>query len=142
MKKIVLLLVLAVAVVTASAQDRRKFDPRRFEIEMQQFITTEAGLTPKEAAAFFPLFEEMQRKQRACFDKMRCYRFVDTKDDKACLEAIRQMDETDMEIKRIQRDYHERFCKVLPPGKVLKVIRADEKFHRQAFKRMVKKGPK
>lgn len=128
--------------ITATAQPRRgKFDPKRFEIEMQQFIITEAGLTPKEAAAFFPLFDEMQKKQRVLFDKMRNYRFVDTSDNKASLKAIREMDEIDLEIKKLQRDYHIKFCKVLPPGKVLKVIRADDKFHRDAFTRMMRHQP-
>lgn len=134
---IIIILLLAVSAFSL-AQKPGKFDPKRFEIEMRQFITTEAGLTPKEAAAFFPLFDEMQQKQRVLFDKMQSYRFVDTSNDKACLDAIKGMDDTDLQIKELQRKYHLRFCKVLSPGKVMKVIRADEKFHRDAFKRMVR----
>lgn len=142
MKKLILILLFALNFAGVSAQAPRKFDPKRFDVEMQQFITTEAGLTPKEAAAFFPLFEEMQKKQRVYFDKMRKYRFVDTGNDEACLKAIKEMDEIDLQIKKIQRDYHLKFCDVLPPSKVFKVLKADEKFHRQAFKRMVKKAPR
>lgn len=144
MKKYILTLFLLVSTIAFSlAQPKHgKFDPKQFEIEMRQFITTEAGLTPKEAAEFFPLFDEMQQKQRLLFDKMRKYRFVDTKDNKACLEAIKGMDEIDLQIKELQRQYHLKFCQVLPPAKVLDVIKADETFHRRAFKRMVKKNAK
>lgn len=121
------------------AQPQGGFDPRRFDAEMEQFITTEAGLTPAEASRFFPLFREMQRKQRACFDQMRVYRHVNTNDDKASAEAIRKQDEIDLSIKKIQQQYHNKFMRVLSPGKVLKVIKAEDKFHRQAFKRMAKR---
>lgn len=140
MRKYILLLLLTLSVTIVSAQRPHKFDPKRFEVEMRQFISTEAGLTPKEAAAFFPVFDEMQQKQRMLFDKMRRYQFVDTNDNKASLEAIKEMDNIDLQIKKLQREYHLKFCKVLPAGKVFEVIRADEKFHRIAFKRMVKRN--
>ena len=50
-----------------------RFNPAKFEADMEQFITTEVGLTPMEASRFFPLFREMQNKQRALFGKMRFY---------------------------------------------------------------------
>ena len=92
-----------------------------------------------EAAAFFPIYEEMQQKQRILFEKMRSFRFVDTSDNKASLQAIKQMDAIDLEMKKMQRDYHLKFCKVLPPGKVLEVLKADERFHRKTFMGMFKK---
>lgn len=125
--------------IRVAAQPQGGFDPRRFDAEMEQFIVTEAGLTPTEASRFFPLFHEMQRKQRACFDQMRVYRHVDPNDDKAAAEAIRKQDEIDLNIKKIQQQYHNKFIRVLPPGKVLRVIKAEAKFHRQAFKRMAKR---
>lgn len=121
------------------SQPPRRFDPKRFEMEMQQFIIREAGLTPAEAAKFFPLYDEMQRKQRMLFDEQRNYRFVDPKDDHAAYNAIKKMDDIDLQIKKLQQQYHQKFCKLLPATKVLQIMRADEKFHRQAFKRMVKR---
>ena len=95
-----------------------RFNPAKFEADMEQFITTEVGLTPMEASRFFPLFREMQNKQRALFGKMRFYAHTDTSNDAASLKTIN---------------------KVLSPGKVLAVIKAEEKFHRQAFKRMARR---
>jgi len=84
----------------------------------------------------------MQKKQRKLFDEMRFIRFVNTDDDKASLNAIKKMDALDLEMKKIQQQYHTKFCKILPAGKVLKIIQADEKFHRRTFKRFVKSHDK
>ena len=43
--------------------------------------------------------------------------------------------------KRFQAEleqYHSRFMTILPPNKVFSVIKAEERFHRQAFRRMKK----
>lgn len=119
-----------------------RFNPAQFEADMEQFITTEACLTPVEASRFFPLFREMQSKQRALFGKMRLYAHTDTSDDAASLRAIKECDKIDLEMKKIQQAYHLKFCKVLSPGKVLAVIKAEEKFHRQAFRKMVRRKAK
>ena len=62
------------------------------------------------------------------------YRHVDTCDDDACAKAIRELDDCEMQIKQLQHQYHLRFMEILPAAKVLKAIRAEERFHRQAFK--------
>lgn len=142
MKKFVSILCLFLFSMTfslsISGQRPRKFDPQQFEKQLHQYIATEAGLTPGEAAAFFPLFDEMQRKQRLLFDKMRIYMHTNTDDNRASLKAIQAMDNNDLEIKKLQKEYHQKFCKVLPAGKVLQILKADDKFHRKAFKKMVR----
>lgn len=140
MRRVVIAIVLMFGILHVSAQGPKKFDPKRFDAEMQQFITVEAGLTPLEASKFFPLFKEMQEKQRLLFEEMNQYRHIDTSDNKASLRAIKQMDEIDIQMKKLQQQYHLKFCKVLPPGKVLQVLQADEKFHRQTFRKMMHRG--
>ena len=138
-KRILMVWAVVAVMLPAVAQEGPKFDPRQFEADLEQFVTTEAGLSPQEAAVFFPVYKEMQQKQRVLFGKMRQYRHTDTRDDKACLEAIRACDEIDLQIKKLQQQYHARFCKVLPAGTVLRIIKAEEKFHRQAFRRMARR---
>lgn len=116
-----------------------RFDPARFEADLEQFITTAAGLTPNEASAFFPLYREMQKKQRSIYDQLRRYRHVDFNDDNACEKAISERDKLDVQIKELQQTYHNKFMKVLPARKVFLVIRAEDNFHRQAFKRAAKR---
>lgn len=118
-----------------SQKQRPPFDPKRFEAELEQYITTNASLTPQEASKFFPVYRQMMRKMRSCFDEMRRYHFVNPTDEKGCAEAIRRQDELDIEMKQLQQEYHSRFLYILPASKVLRIIKAEEKFHRQAFKR-------
>ncbi len=88
MKRIILVFVLVLGTLASFAQQPQRgkggFDPKRFEADMEQFIVTEAGLTPGESAAFFPVFKEMMQKQRLLFSKMQKYRHVDMSDDEAC----------------------------------------------------------
>lgn len=131
---IIVLLVLLCSVV-AMAQEPKKFDPVQFEADLEQFVATEARLTPTESATFFPLYREMRKKQMAYFGYHRRWHIVDESDDKACAEAIRRLDSNDLEIKRLQQLYHEKFLHILPASKVFRIIKAEEKFHRQQFKR-------
>lgn len=120
--------------VAASANGQGKFDPAKFEVDLEQFVATEAALTPSESAAFFPLYREMRKKQLAYFGESRRLCHVDISDEKACADAIRQSDNNELAIKRLLQEYHEKFMRILPASKVFRVLRAEDKFHRQMFK--------
>jgi len=138
-KLLILIIMLAVwGAPQAYAQGRHAFDPGKFEASLEQFITMEVALTPQEAASFFPIYRDMRKKLMVYFDEGRRYRHVDITDDKACEAAIKRRDNNDIKMKEIQQTYHNKFMRVLPAGKVLRIIRAEEKFHRQFFKRMAK----
>lgn len=122
----------------ANGQHRKHppFNPAKFEADLEQFITVNACLSPSQAASFFPVYRQMMKKQRALFDEMRRLRMINPKDNEACEEAIRKQDELDIQIKQLQQEYHGRFLMILPANKVLSIIKAEEKFHRQIFKKM------
>lgn len=122
----------------ANGQHRKRppFNPAKFEADLEQFITVNACLSPSQAASFFPVYRQMMKKQRALFDEMRRLRMINPKDNEACEEAIRKQDELDIQIKQLQQEYHGRFLMMLPANKVLSIIKAGEKFHRQIFKKM------
>lgn len=132
----------SVCLLCVSAQDNGKFDPAKFEADLEHFVAVEARLTPKESACFFPIYREMRKKQMAYFCQDKFFRHIDTSDDKACAEAISRHDENDIAMKKLQQEYHCKFMKVLSPSKVYLVIRAEEKFHRQLFKHMKPRGGK
>ncbi|MCI6618918.1 MAG: hypothetical protein MSD82_08685 [Prevotella sp.] len=133
------IIALLLSLTVVGQNPRPRFDPAKFQADLEQYITTKAALTPKEAAAFFPLYREMMNKQRVIFGSRRRYRHVDLNDDKACEEAIAKLDEADIQMKELQRKYHRQFLQVLPARKVLQIIKAEERFHRQAFRRAVNK---
>ena len=122
----------------ANGQHRKRppFNPAKFEADLEQFITVNACLSPSQAASFFPVYRQMMKKHRALFDEMRRLRMTNPKDNEACEEAIRKQDELDIQIKQLQQEYHGRFLMMLPANKVLSIIKAEEKFHRQIFRKM------
>lgn len=126
-------------ILSVGAQKKKEFNPQRFEAELEQFITVDACLTPQEASRIFPLYREMRRKQFVFMADERNNRYVDIDDDNACAKVIRQRDKRDLDMKKMQQEYHEKFLKILPASKVLRIIRSEDKFHRQIFKRMAKK---
>lgn len=136
---LMMLMMLLTLATTVSAEGRGKrppFNPAKFEADLEQFITCHAGLSPREASKFFPVYRQLMKKQRMLFEEMRRYRHVNPKDNEACADAIRRQDELDIQIKQLQQEYHARFMLILPASKVLDVIRAEELFHRQMFKKM------
>jgi len=134
-KGLAVLLLLCVCSVGADAQKRKRFSPEKFEAELEQFIATDACLSPQEASRFFPLYREMRKKQRAYFGRDRHFNSVNPHDDEECAEAIRRHDENEIKMKELQRDYHERFMTIMPASKVYTIIKSEDKFHRQIFKR-------
>lgn len=134
----VLMILMLCTFGVANGQHRKRppFNPAKFEADLEQFITVNACLSPSQAASFFPVYRQMMKKQRALFDEMRRLRMTNPKDNEACEEAIRKQDELDIQIKQLQQEYHGRFLMMLPANKVLSIIKAEEKFHRQIFRKM------
>ena len=127
-RSLVMMLLLLTLVATATAGGRGKrppFNPAKFQADLEQFITTHAGL-----------YRQMMKKQHMLFDEMRRFRHINPKDNEACANAIRRQDELDIQMKLLQQEYHARFMLILPASKVLDIIRAEELFHRQMFKKM------
>lgn len=134
----VLMILMLCTFGVANGQHRKRppFNPAKFEADLEQFITVNACLSPSQAASFFPVYRQMMKRQRALFDEMRRLRMINPKDNEACEEAIRKQDELDIQIKQLQQEYHGRFLMMLPANKVLSIIKAEEKFHRQIFRKM------
>ncbi|ERK39543.1 hypothetical protein HMPREF9135_1993 [Segatella baroniae F0067] len=112
-----------------------KFNPEKFQAALEQFITSEAELTNDEATKFFPVYRMMMKQQRTYFEQIRRYRHTNPADERACREAIVKSDLLDIQIKRTQQSYHQKFLKILPAGKVFRILKAEERFHRREFKK-------
>ncbi len=146
MKKLLMILILATAVLGSQAQGQRhqwqqqqkqsqqqpqqQFSPEMFEKQMQDYITKEAKLTEQEAAKLFPIYKEMQDKQRVLFGRQRELANVKPSDEEGCLKVIKESDEIDIELKRIQQTYHQRIIKMLSASKLYDVMKAEQHFRR------------
>ncbi|MBP5799370.1 MAG: hypothetical protein J6W43_05625 [Prevotella sp.] len=116
--------------VWAQMPTQQRFSPEKFQADMEQYLAKEAGLTPREAAAFFPLLREMQNKQRALYNQMMAESKIKPADEKACKKMIQKRDQMEVELKSIQQTYHNKFLGVLPASKVFDLIKAEDQYHR------------
>ena len=135
MKKILTIVVILLTALTMKAETPQQFSPEKFQADLEQFITNEANLTPEESKKFFPLYREMQQKQRTVFKQMKDLGVNKPADEAACKKALEKRDELELEQKRIQQNYHKQFLNVLPASKVYDVIKAENHFHRTAFRK-------
>ena len=135
MKKLLVSAVLMMMfVLGVNAEEQQKFSPEKFQADLEQFITNEAGFTTEEAAKFFPLYREMQQKQRVVYNKMHEL-FKLPHDEASCKRAVQRRDQLEIELKQIAQTYHNKFLRVLPASKVIGTIVAEDKFHRRAFRK-------
>ncbi|MCI1247007.1 MAG: hypothetical protein LKG14_06460 [Prevotella sp.] len=140
-RKLFILLIFVMGVFYfASGFEGNGFNPARFQMEMEQYIVTRAGLTPLEASKFFPVYREWKAKERSYFEQLRLYRHINSRDPRVCTEAIHKRDQIDINIKKLQMIYHRKFLKILPATKVYQIVRAEDKFHRQAFCKFIFQG--
>lgn len=135
MKIILTIVVILLTALTVKAETPQQFSPEKFQADLEQFITNEANLTPEESKKFFPLYREMQQKQRVVFKQMKDLGVNKPADEAACKKALEKRDELELEQKRIQQNYHKQFLNVLPASKVYDVIKAENHFHRTAFRK-------
>ena len=137
MKRILLAIALCLTLFPLNAQ--RRFDAKKFQADLEQYIVQHAALTPQQAAVFFPLYREKMGRQRAFFGQIRRYKHVDVSDEKASEQAIHKVNEANLAIKRLDVEYDQKFLGILPASKVVLIHKAEDKFHRQAFHRAAKR---
>ena len=136
MKKLVVngLFLLLAVVMYAQQPQQQRFSPEKFQADMEAYITKEACLTPKEASAFFPLYREMQKKQRALYSQMQAEGMIKPASEEACKKLIQKRDQVELELKAIQQTYHNKFFSVMPASKVWDVMKAEDRYHRGMFR--------
>lgn len=134
MKKYVFIMICLLASLGLYAQEPKKFSPEKFEADLQEFITQEAGFDQQEAAKFFPLLREMHTKQRGIYGHMNALGKDKPSDEARCAEAIKERDKMNVELRQVEQTYHKKMMQVVPASKVYDAIRAEGRFHRKMMK--------
>ena len=122
--------------------------PEEYKEKLKDFITEHAGLTEAEAKAFFPVYFELQTEKFKLNGSVRKKMRELSADGLTEAEAGELLDETmEMKLKcdQLDKDYIEKFKKILPASKLLKVQMAEEAFRRELLNniqrgRMTKPG--
>ena len=135
MKKWLLLTIMTVMSFGVWAQgpekEGRRFDPEQFRKMVEESLTKAASLTPGEAKAFFPLYNEMRQKQREMGEEIRKIKKEPGSDEKAIAQTVVKINQRKVDMAKLEQDYYNRFLKVIPAEKVFKIIKAEDDFHRR-----------
>lgn len=113
-----------------------QFSAAEYWKQQKAFFTEKADLTEEEANAFFPLYNELQQKKR---DLSREIRHIMRQggvqsSEELSLKAIDAQAETNIKIAELEKEYLQKFKKILPASKILKVQNAEEQFNSQILK--------
>ena len=144
MKK--LLLSLAVLFCTASLcaqeqpQDKGpRMTPEDYKARQQEFITRRADLTEIEAAAFFPVYFELQQQKMKLNGQLRrkmhdMHREALT--EEAATALVEEMADMKLKCDQLDKDYLQKFIQLIPATKMMKVQMAEEEFRRELLRDM------
>lgn len=150
MKKLLLISALLFAILSVSvAQEKRGPSPEMFEkikSEKISFFTGKLDLTPAEAQAFWPVYNEFDKKrfelQRQIheFERMPEEKYKTLSESEIEKMTNNYLASFETEANLI-KEYHQKFMKVLPKKKVLMIYRTENEF-RSYLIREYKRGPK
>lgn len=153
MKKIVSLFAVTLAVMAISVnsfaqrmggQDNGWWD--RMKSEKIAFLTSEMDLTPSEAQAFWPIYNQADKErfnlQEAVFT---AFRNLDEavkagKSDKELTDLVKAYAKANSDVQSVDSKYINEYLKVIPGTKVAKLFVGEEKFRQQQIFRL-RRGP-
>lgn len=117
--------------------NQQRLSPEEFRAKQKAFITEKAGLNKEEAAKFFPVYFELQDKKKALNDKAWGL-LRKGKDDKTTeaqyAEILKGVYDARSASDKLERDYYEKFKKILSNKKIYMVQKAEMRFHRELLK--------
>lgn len=117
---------------------------KEFEAQKVAFFTKELDLTPEEAAIFWPLYNEMQKKTELIEQGIRKnYREIKEAQnvtEKQYMEAVLKMLGEDERIQKVKKEYYQKMLEVLPASKIWKLNEAERKFRHQLFEKLRKES--
>ncbi len=142
MKHITIIAAMMFAVTLSAAENKNPADDWKDWMisEKIAFMTVELGITPEEAQAFWPVYNEVQQEQDVAMHNL--FKAFDE------LEQALKAKRPEKEISRLLDNYHkalkiqaetevnaiDKFKKVLPTEKLAKLYIAEEKFRRQQIR--------
>lgn len=143
MKKTVSLLALLLCLAWTSTDAFAACDWReKVQSEKIAFLTAEMDLTPAEAQAFWPLYNEAQKKKQEYFENaiaayQELQQAVTAKEEGGRIETLtRKYVGLLGGSEEIDREYAEKYLKVIPAEKVARFFVAEEKFRRMQIHKL------
>jgi len=129
----------------SAAMQRHKERQEQIQSRKAAYFTAKLELTPEEAQAFWPVYNEYwQKREGLMMERNNTMRKImrDKTDDKKAQQIAQRIIENTLEEANLLREYNERFAKVLPPQKLLKYYAAEELFKMELINDLRKEKPK
>ena len=128
---------------TASAHNSCKNDwKQKIMSEKIAFLTVEMGITPEEAQVFWPIYNEVSKKNDEAMHKVfTSYKALDQalnegKDSKEIQKHLDAYLDAIEEQKEVNSDAADKYKSVLPVEKVARLYIGEEKFRRQHIRNL------
>ncbi|WP_156772360.1 sensor of ECF-type sigma factor [Urechidicola croceus] len=143
--KIFFILMLVFSINTSTYA--QKHDANRFKTLKVGYITETLDLTSKEAEKFWPIYNEHQEKihQLRIIEstqlklKIRRNGGIDSLSESEAKQILARFIEIDAEIQKEQSELYENLKNVIPPKKILKLLRAEHDFNRRILEQLRKR---
>jgi len=128
-------------IVSSLNGQRRDHGEMREEIKAQKiaFITKKLELTPEEAEAFWPLYNEYQDKEmelRPDFER------PGRVSEERARQLLNQYFENEEKRLNLQKNYYNRFLNVLPARKVVRLHMVEREFKQKLLERLKERREK
>jgi len=141
MKKLFIITVLAACLgMTADAHKRCDNDwKEKIMSEKIAFLTMEMNITPEEAQAFWPVYNQVEQEKDAALEQViKSYKALSTAvEQNAKTEKLLEAYlEAQKNLRKVDNEAPEKYKAVLSAEKVAKLYVAEEKFRRQHIRKL------
>ena len=145
MKKIITIIAAAMAVLclstTASANKRCGEDwKEKMQSEKIAFLTTEIGLTPEEAQAFWPVYNQVEKeKDEAMHNVIKAYKELCKAIEAGGKDISAMLDKyiaAQAKMNEVENGVAAKYKAVLPVEKVAKLYVSEERFRRNHIRKL------
>ena len=145
MKKIITIIAAAMAVLclstTASANKRCGEDwKEKMQSEKIAFLTTEIGLTPEEAQAFWPVYNQVEKeKDEAMHNVIKAYKELSKAIEEGSKDVAELLDKyitAQAKMNEVENGVAAKYKAVLPVEKVAKLYVSEERFRRNHIRKL------
>lgn len=132
---LIFFLILSSAIHTSAQTNKRE----QLEAAKIAFITQQLDLNPEQAEKFWPLFNEFSGKRkelRVAHRKLRMEVKTDDATEEQLKANINKMFELKQQELSLEKEYYNRFLKVLSAKQVVELVKAEREFIAQLYKKL------
>ncbi len=139
-QRLFMLFALCMLCISYTTAQPKHLSREEFNKKFQAFIIENAKLTEKEALEFFPIYNECQKKKNELNGEIWKLLRKETQERQKLSEVeyqkmLEEIAELRIKIEKLEKDYIQRYHKVLPYSKIFDVNEAETRFNRELVRK-------